>query len=448
MSEDSDYEYFSDGLTEELISVLTRVPGLHVAARTSSFSFKGKNENVTEIGRALNVGAVLEGSVRKAGNKIRITAQLVDCDDGYHLWSESYDREMEDVFQIQDDIACAIVERLKLELLGGHGTPLVRRHTEDLEAYGNYLKGRYVWNRRGAGDLRKSVEYFQLALRADAEYALAYAGLADAYSLLGWYRHLPAKEAFTKTRLAAQSALNLDDSLAEAHTSLAYSRFLYDWDWPGAEEEFKRALELNPGYSTALHWYAEFLMAMGRLDEAHEQLARAQRLDPLSLSIRTGVGWAHYFSGDYRKAIDEYEDILVVNPDFVIIPWFLGPAYVQAGEHDRAIELYEEWTERVEQRRGLRAFLACALAKAGRMDPARRIWMELDGATGSGRITPDNLARVLTGLGNVQGAIDQLYLALQGRCWPLVFLKVEPAYDDLRADPRFKALLKTLGLED
>ena len=446
LSDEAENEYFSDGVTEEIINALAQLPGLHVAARTSSFSFKGKPEDVTVIGERLSVANVLEGSVRRAGSRIRITAQLVSCRDGYHLWSEVYDREIEDVFAIQDDIARSIAERMKVQLLGDVDGSLVRYHTEDLESYNLYLKGRYVWNQRTSTGLRRSIDFFEQATREDSGYALAYAGLADAYSILGWYRHMEPRQAFEKTKVAAGAALDLDDSLAEAHTSLAYARFLYDWDQEGAEAEFRRAIELNPLYTTALHWYAEFLMAMGRLDEAQGYVDRAHELDPLSLSVATGEGWVRYFRGDFEGAIDQYLSVLAVDPNYVIIPWFLGPAFVQAGQIDRAIALYESWIPKIDNPAGLKALLGHALAREGRRDDAVRLLRVLEDPATDPHAQPDGLALVHLGLGDRERALDQLEAACEQRCWPLVFLRVDPVYEPLRDEPRYAALLEKTGL--
>jgi serine/threonine-protein kinase len=447
MGAGSEDEYLSDGIAEELIHRLAKVPDLRVAARTSSFAFRGLNLDVTKIGGQLRVATVVEGSVQRRGERLRVTAQLIDTADGFHLWSETYDRPATDVFDIQDDIACAIADRLRLELLRAGGKDAIRCCTESLEAYGHYLKGRYVWNRRTGDDLRESIEFYERALEADDRFALAYSGLADSYSLLGWYRHLTPEEAFGKTKWAAQAAIEVDDSLAEAHSSLAYAKFLYDWDWAGAEDGFRHAIGLNPNYSTALHWYAEFLMAMGRFTEAEDTLARAQSLDPLSLSIATGNGWLKYFTGQYEEAIARYEDILALNPDFVIIPWFLGPAYVQAGEHEKAAALYGEWSERLEDQPGLEAFRAQALALAGRRAEAVEVFGALETGSSSERIPPDNRALVALALGRTNDALARLEEACARRCWPLAFLGVEPAYASLSDEPRFITLLERIGLE-
>lgn len=309
---------------------------------------------------------------------MRITAQLVDVARGYHLWSESYDRKMEDVFAIQEEVARTIVDTLKATLVIDNNTPIVKPGTEDPEAYNLYLRGLFHWNRRTATELEKGIELFRQALAIDDRYALAWAGLADSYSILGWYRHIPSLDAYTKTVTAASSAVAVDDSRAEPYASLAYARFLYGWDWKGAEDGFQAAIERNSNYAVARHFYAEFLMAMGRMDEAVEQMELGQTLDPLSPTIGFGVGWVQYFLGNYGAAIDQYERILENNADFVLAPWFLGPAFVMSGQYDLAIEVCERWIPKVRHKSGLLALLAYAHAMAGRRDEALSIVGKLE----------------------------------------------------------------------
>jgi len=291
LSVDKEQEYFCDGMAEEIISALTHVEGLHIVARTSAFAFKGEKLDVREIGKRLNVGTVLEGSVRKAGNRLRISAQLINVADGYHLWSEKYDRDMEDIFAIQDEISLAIVDKLKVKLLGEEKAALVKRYTDNLEAYSLYLKGRYHWSKRTPEGIKKAIQHFKQVIEKDPNYALAHAGLADCYSMLEQARVLPAKEAFPKAKAAVTKALEIDETLAEAHTSLAFVRWYYDWDWAGAEKEFLRAIELNPNYPTGHQWYAVYLAEMGRPAEAISEIKKAQELDPLLVIINIASAW-------------------------------------------------------------------------------------------------------------------------------------------------------------
>ncbi|MEE8606135.1 MAG: tetratricopeptide repeat protein, partial [Nitrospiraceae bacterium] len=448
MSEDSENEYFSDGVTEEITSMLANVPGLRVAARTSAFSFKGEDRDVTEIGQKLRVAALLEGSVRKSGQQVRIAAQLVNAADGFHIWSEVYDRELADIFVLQEEIARTIVEKLQVQFLGPVDTPHVARQTENLEAYNLCLKGRYFCNQRTVNGLRASIDYFQQAIALDDAYAQAYAGLADAYSLLGWYRHLSAEEVYPRIRWAAEKAIGEQCCVPEALTSRGYARFLYEWDFPGAEAEFRQAMNLDPGYPTVHHWYGEFLMAMGRLEEAREQVLQAHALDPLSLTINVGLGWSEYFLGRWEKAIEHYESVLLMKPDFVIVPWFLGPAYVQSGQYAKAVAFYEDWMERRGEHPGLVALLAQAHALAGHVDEAEDVYSGLQESDQSAPVFADYHALTLTALGRADEAFEYLEKALKERSWVLVFLKVDPAYEPLRSDPRFPSLLTRIGLPD
>jgi len=444
MSADPENEYFSDGMTEEIINALAHVPGLRVAARTSSFAFKGTSSDIKEIGRKLNVATVLEGSVRKAGNTLRITAQLVKITDGYHLWSERYDREMGDVFAIQDEIAHSIADVLKVRLADTYADTVQKSGTANLEAYTLYLKGRYCWNRRTVKQLEAGIGFFEQAIAVDESYALAYAGLADSYSLLGFYRHLSSPEALGKVRWAAKRAIDIDGSLAEAYNALAYAEFIFAWDWTGAERHFKKALELNPFYATALHWYAELLLALGRFDEAREHMNRGHALDPMSLSIGTGVGWVDYFVGNYQEAIQQYLNVLKIDPAFVILPWFLGPAYVENGMLTPAIAFYNERLAHSKRHAGLLSHLGYAQAVATHTGSALEILHQLEERSKREHIPADYLALVQLGLGNVDRALDYYEKAFDERCWNLVFLNVDPVYDSLRGEARFARLIEKM----
>ena len=448
MSADPENEYFSDGMTEEIINALAHVPDLQVAARTSSFAFKGTNSDIKEIGRRLNVATVLEGSVRKAGNTLRITAQLVKVADGYHLWSERYDREMGDVFAIQDEIAHSIADVLKVKLADTYSDTVQKSGTANLEAYTLYLKGRYCWNQRTAKQLEAGIGFFEQAIAVDESYALAYAGLADSYSLLGFYRHLPSPVALEKVCWAANKAIEIDGSLAEAYNALAYAEFILAWDWDGAEHHFKKALELNPLYPTALHWYAELLLALGRTEEARELMNRGHALDPMSLSIGTGVGWVDYFAGNYRDAIDQYLNVLKIDPAFVILPWFLGPAYVENGMFTPAIAFYNERLKHSKDHPGLLSHLGYAQAVATHTGPALDILHELEKRAKGEHIPADYLALLHMGLGNVDRSLDYFEKAFEERCWNLVFVNVDPVYESLRGDERFARIIEKMGFPE
>jgi TolB-like protein/Tfp pilus assembly protein PilF len=317
LSPDPENEYFSDGLTEELINVLAKIEGLRVTSRTSAFAWKSKNEPIRRIGEQLNVNTVLEGSVRKAGNRLRITAQLVNVADDSHLWSERYDREMEDVFVVQDEIARAIVEALKIKLVGEEQCQLVQCATKSIEAYNLYLQGRFHWNKRSKEGFERAIKYFEQALQIDPKYAPAYAGLADCYTLLASYGYLAPQEGFPKAREAATKALEIDEALAEAHASLAAIKLNYEQDLQGAEQEIERAIVLNPNYATAHHWHTATLLGLGRTEEALAAIQRALELDPLSAIIRVTTGETFQLAGRLAEAEEHLHKALEINPNLI-----------------------------------------------------------------------------------------------------------------------------------
>src|SRR3954464_5784367 len=341
-SPDPENEYFSDGMTDELITALTKVEGLHVASRTSVFALKHQREDVRAIGARLNVSAVLEGTVRQAGNRLRITVQLSSVRDARTLWSERYDREMADVFAIQDEIAQTIVRTLRTTLLGDIGTTTPVRYTENVKAYNLYLKGRFWWNRRTQADIAEGLRYFEQAIAEDPGYALAYTGLADSYALDLDYRGVPVAEGMERAKAMARKAIALDETLAEAHTSLAWVTFIYDWNWPAAEREFTRALELNPRYATARQWHSWLLAAMGRGDEALVEGQAAIPHAPLSLCLGRSLGWLHYYARQYEPALECLRRALAMNPTAQETHRLLGLVYMQQGLYDDAAASFKE----------------------------------------------------------------------------------------------------------
>lgn len=446
MSDDPDNEYFSDGVTEEIINALAKVAGLHVAARTSSFSFKGKDQDVTEIGRRLRVATVLEGSVRKAGQQVRIAAQLVNAADGYHIWSEVYDRELCDIFEVQEEIARTIVDKLKVEFMGEGDESLVQRHTENLDAYNLYLRGRYFWNQRERG-LTKGIEYFEHAIAADGRYALAYSGLADSYNLLGFYGFLRPKEAFPKAKVQARKALELDPELGEAHASLGFACMLFDWKWADAEGEFTRAMDLSPTYVTAHHWYSEFLLAMGRMEEGIAEARQAVRLDPIGLIINTLLGMALYLARDYEEAIEACLKTLDLEPDFLPAYVWLGLAYGEMGRHEKAIEIFEKAKAQSDGRPAMTALLGHACAVAGRTRDAETALEELREVSRTSYVSPFDLARIYIGLGEGASGLERLEDAYEERAIGLVWIGVDPTLDPVRSDPGFQDLLRRMDLQ-
>ena len=317
MSGNPENEFFRDGVTEDILTHLSRVKGLRVTSRTSVMQYKGTTNTMREIARELGVDSVLEGSIRVAGGKVRVTVQLIDAAADDHLWADSYDESLEDVFAIQSDVARRITPALRAELTEADRDNIEKRPTHDIEAYRQSLKGRFFWAQRNESGLRRAIDYFQQALTTDPTYALAYAGIADCYNLLPCYGSLLPSHAFPKAKAAAHKALALDDTLAEAHKSLAFANMLYDWDWVAADREFKRALELNESDSATHHWYFEYLVVVGRLEDAMREVLRAYDLDPLSLIHNSAIGWGYYFQRQYDRAIEQLHRALEMAPDFI-----------------------------------------------------------------------------------------------------------------------------------
>jgi len=454
LSGDKEQEYFCDGMAEEIINALTHVESLRVVARTSAFVFKDKKEDIREIGKKLNVKTLLEGSVRKVGDRVRITAQLVNVADGYHLWSEKYDRNIgkeccpDDIFAIQDEISLAIVDKLKVKLLGEEKSALVKRYTDNLEAYNLYLKGRYFWNKRGEEDLKKGLECFKQAIEKDPNYALTYAGLADSYILLAEHSLLPPKDAFPRAKAAVIKALEIEETLVEAHTSLAFIKTLNDWDWMGAEKEFKQAIEFNPGYATAHQWYAEHLTMMGQYAEAIAELKRAQELDPLSLIIGVALAVTLFCGARrYDRVIEECQKVLEMDPNFGGALNVLGMVYRERAMYEEAIEAFQKARTFDEGNTWVMAELGHAYAASGNRSEAQKVLNELQQLSKRRYVPPDNIALVYLGLGKKDLMFEYLEKAYEDRSVGLSWLKADPIFDSLRSDPRFTALLKRIGLE-
>jgi len=437
LSGDATEEYFSDGLTEEITNALARLEGLHVVARTSAFYFKGKSSDVRQIGQTLKVGTVLEGSVRRSGSKLRVVAQLVNAADGYHLWSDTYEREMKDVFAIQDEIAQSIARALKVRLSPG------QRRTPHPQAYEAYLKGRYFWNKRTEEGMQKASEYFQQAIHIDPNYAAAYAGLADSYQNVN-VAAAPL-DRLVKAKAAATKALELDDTLAEAHTSLARLKLHVDWDWPGAEREFKRALELNPNYATAHQWYSIYFSSLERHEEARFEAQRARQLDPLSLAANQSVGFASYAAGRYDQALEEFRKALELDPSFLLTQRFLGYTYVRKRMYPEAIAEFQRARELGDNYMCIFG-LGLAEAASGNRSKALQRISELHELSQRTYVSPLPIAVIYAALGEKDQAFEWLEKAYQERSAFMVLIKVHGFFDNLRSDPRYKDFLRHVGL--
>jgi len=451
MSPDPENEYFSDGLAEELINALTQLKGLRVASRTSAFSFKGGHESISQIGRELKVDTVLEGSVRKAGKRLRITAQLTNIADGYHLWSERYDREMEDIFDLQDEIARKIVDKLRLGLEMDSQQPLIKRYTENLEAYNMYLKGRYHLNQRTEPSLLKAVECLEKAAAEDDGYALPHAGLAEAYILLNLdCPLLPGETAHSdthsKAKDAARRAIELDESCAEAHVALALVHYRLDWDWKQAEKEFRRAIELNDGFATGHHQYAMLLASLNRLDEALVEIKRAHELDPLSPIISTAVGRILHFSRRFEEATAQCRRTLELNSQFAGAYFDLGLTYILQEMYPEAIAAFEKLKELSEDPKGAMLYLAATYFRMGDRDKGLEIFDALMEMSKTEYVSRIPLASVYNESGDKEKAFELLEQGYKARDSNLVYLPCEPVFDSLRSDPRFQDLLDRMGL--
>ena len=445
ISPDPKDEYFADGLTEELIARLSTISGLKVIARTSIMRYKGATKSVREIGKELESGSVLEGSVRKAANRLRVTTQLIDSTTQEHLWVQNYDRQLEDVFAIQTEVAQNVADALKMQLLDVERQQIEKKPTGDISAYTFYLKGRYYWNERNKESLEKAVKYFEEAIKRDPKFALAYSGIADSYVVLVDHGYVARSAGYAKATEAATKALKLDDTLAEAHTSLA-NILSAEWDWIRAEEEFAKALQANPNYATAHHWYSIHLLSLGRLDEAIKELKIAEQLDPLSPMIRSYGGLLYTYSRQYDLALAESDKALELDPNFVVAHFNRVWVYLAKSMFDEAL---------AEQERVLpflqplsydnRAFVGAAYAIAGRTEDAKRILREWEEASAHERAEDVNhwaLALIHLNLGNKDRAFESLEKAFEARTITPFLVKLIPFFDEMTSDPRFDELMK------
>jgi TolB-like protein/Flp pilus assembly protein TadD len=449
MSADEENEYFADGITEELISKLSRLHDLTVIARTSIMQYKKTGKSIAEIGRELQAGTILEGSVRKAGDQLRITAQLVDVASQGHLWSQGYDRRLDDVFAIQSDVAEHVAQALQLTLKPAEKTQLAKAGTDDLEAYNAYLKGLYHYNTWSKKGLEKSIEYFEQAIARDPDFAKAYAAMAFSYDLLADYGYLPPNEAFPKVKEAARRALEIDATTAEAYTALALAAAYYDGDWVRADEAYRRALELNPSSVVTHDWYGVvFLGPMGRHEEAIAHSKRAKELDPLTAYIRVDLGWTYNHARRWDEAIAECEQIPEIDPNFYFTYTCLGFAYWQKGMFKEAVAAYERGVELEPHDLNLKADLGIAYGAAGKEDQAQRILEELEDEVRRRYVPSLALAMAHMGVGNTDEALAWMEKAYEERSPWLIFMNEHARYDGLRGDPRFQQLLRKIGFKE
>lgn len=443
VSADTSNEYFTDGMTDELIAALSEVPGLRVAARSSSFVYKNRSISVADIARALHVDAVLEGSVRHEGNRLRIMLQLVRAPEGYSLWSKTYERDRREVFVMQQEISEDVANALKVRLVRPGGAASAR--TTDPETYDLYLWGRYHWNSRTRDGLLKAAEFFERALARDSNYAPAYTGLADSYNLLVLY-DVPPRELMPKAKVAALRALELDETQSEAHAALAYVATCYEWDWDTADRHFRRALELNPSNATAHHWYSIYLAATGRLAQSIDEMHAARELDPAALMLRSAMGVRLFTARDFASAVQQLEAVSEIAPYTLPAYQWLGLVYLRVGRVQDAIALLERMTPRDAGPPAMLAALAMAYGAAGRRADAGAILRVLEARVEREYFARSWLARAYVELGDRDRALMWLERAHEERDGWLIFANVEPSFDALRNEPRFRAIMSKMRL--
>jgi TolB-like protein/Flp pilus assembly protein TadD len=447
LSGDPEQEYFADGMTEELITNLGKISALRVISRTSVMRYKGTKKPLPEIARELNMDAIVEGTVQRSGNRVRISAQLIQARPERHLWAESYERDLRDVLALQSEVARAIANEIRLKLTPQEQTRLASARPVNPAAHEAYLRGRYHWNKVTDEGIRRSIREFEQAIEIDPQYAVAYAGVADAYIFLSaWSRAIPPKEVLPKAKAAAVKALEIDETLPEAHTALALARLLFELDWSAAESGLKRAIELNPSYPVAHQWYALLLSSLGRHDEAIAEAKRAHELDPLSLQSDAQVGLHYYFARQYDQAIQRLHQTLELDPNFPPAHYWLGIAYLEKGASQEALEALQT-AVRLSGSSGLfEPDLARAYGLTGKRDAARRILGELQELSRKKYVPADSIAIIYIGLGDKNRALEWLEKAREESCaGSILLLKVAPWLDPLRSDPRFQDLLRRMN---
>jgi serine/threonine protein kinase len=449
VSADADTEYLSDGITESLINSFSQLPNLRVMSRDSVFRYKGQQTTAQGVGRDLRVQAVLTGRVVQRGSNLLISTELVDVRDNSQIWGEQYNRRLTDILAVQSEIAREISEKLRLRLTGEQEKRLVKRYTDNAEAYQLYLKGRYYWNKRTEEGLNKGIEYFNQAIEKEPNYALAYSGLADCHTSLAFSFDAGAvspRQTIPQAEAAALKALKIDDTLAEAHTSLAFIKLLYDWDWPGAEESFKRAIELDPNYPNAHHWYSHYLMAMGRIEESLTESRRALELDPLLLVLNVHLGWHYLYARQYDQAIEQFRKTLEMDPHFRQAHLYLGWAYLGNGMYAEAIGELQTAKALFAGSGEAEAGLGYVYAVSGKRGDAQRVLDQLKELSKRRYVSPFFIALIYAGLEEKDQAFAWLERAYVDRSDLLVYLEMEPKLDSLRSERKFADLVSRVGL--
>lgn len=448
LSPEPENEYFSDGLTEELIHALTKLEGLRVVAWNSAAKMKGREEDIPSVGRQLNVGSVLVGSVRRSGGRLRVTVRLIETCTGFHLWSETYDRQIEDLFAIQEEISRAIVDNLRIKLIQPSADRPIARSPSNLEAYNLYLKGRFHWNKRTREGLERAIRYFREALAIEPKFAAGYAGLADAFTLLADHGLAPPT-VMSQAKAAALQALDLDPELGEAHTSLALILSHNEWQWAEAGAHYRRAIELSPGYVTAHHWYScDYLALLGRMDEAVAESKLAIELDPLSCVMTESLAYVLLLARRFDESLEQLRKVTELEPYFYKGYTHAGRIYIQTGRYTEAIEMLERGRALAGDLPTVLGALGQAHALAGNTDEARAILVNLAGRARTGHVPSTTFALLYLGLGDKDRSLACLEAGCERHEPTVAALKVHPAYDALRNEPRFAALIRRIGLAD
>jgi eukaryotic-like serine/threonine-protein kinase len=448
LSGDPEQEFFADGMTEELISDLAQIQALRVISRTSAMRYKRTQKTLQEIGRELNVDTVVEGSVRRHGERVRITAQLIEIATDRHLWAKSYERDLTDVLALQGEVAQAIAQEIRVKLTPEEEARLARVHKVDPRAYEAYLRGRHHWNKRTDEGLLRSLEYFRGAIDIDPAWASAYVGLADTYNVMGFYGTLPPGDTFPKAKAAASTALKIDSRLAEAYSDLGYVQHYHEWDWEASERSFRKALELNDGNAYIHLFYMNLLTATGRVEESFHEIGRAYELDPLSMIIGTARGWARYYARQLDPALAYIREIVDLEPDFSTAHAWMAAVHDAREEYDLALAAASRAAELTNRGPWSLTSMARAYAGMGRREDAEAVLTEMRELAGRRYVSPYDLALVLTGLGHRDQAIEQLERAHANRANMLVLLRVEPRWDPLRDDPRFQDIERRMAFPD
>ena len=446
-SEDKANAYFAEGVQDEILTRLSKIADLKVTSRTSTQHYKSVPENLPEIAKQLGVAHILEGSVQKSGDAVRVNVQLIKAANNSHVWAETFDRKLTDIFSVESDVAKAIADQLRAHISRQEEQVIAAKPTKNIEAYDAYLRGRYFWNKRTSDGIKHAIEHFQQSIERDPDFALGYVGLADSYIALTFYNFAAPHETMPKAKESAIKALALDNTLAEAHASLAHVLMNYDWNWSAAEKEFKRSIELKPDYATAHEWYAiHYLTATGRLEEALQEMRKALELEPASLVMNTFMGATLYYAGRYDEAIDQCRRTIQMDPNFAVVHWHLGLAYEQKQFLDAAIEEFKKAISLSGGSPLMRASLGRAYAKSQKKHEANEMLNELNELSKQQYVSAYEVATIYVALGNNEQAFQLLEQAYGEHSFHLVYLNVSPQFKPVSSDRRFQDLVQRIGL--